>query len=521
MGVHEMLASAWADRRKRYLLTAAITLVALFAVVVTIVATVQSQGTATADSSAPVVDRIEGGTQGQVKAPSSGPTSEPPSTLSGEVATPSPAPHPSSNAAPSATSTTPKPTPPPNLVYTCSASDPTSVCYIPPTNSPLYCTLDKSFDPNLLYIAAPSAGNTNAGFAMEQPCASGDRCVYGCEPPYVASSNGWSNADCIPYISLCPPYSASTSQGGLYCDKGRLVLDSPNQPLCVPGLNTSFVTNYVPATMSTCQRVTPGNGAPMIGLEVSPGQTKQLAAFPQAYAKVPGYGVRVRNCNDVACGPVQCDASYVYNAATDTLDAYWVKYNAVFGSTAVGCVVGNGWSARDGMSKYTLYEYYPTTTGGQQTATCVGCPPASSFDATRCRKLRQPMPARFGSGVSPAQYVCIPVGAAVGLAGTLTVLSATSAEDDGHKNGWLTATVQIEIFVACVLAAVVVVAATRAHRIPGPVNSCAILEPQPVTELPMQWTPDRRGSMHASQATYVPRSSTTTFEPAAAVHEHD
>ncbi|ETV88506.1 hypothetical protein, variant [Aphanomyces astaci] len=410
MGVHEMLASAWADRRKRYLLTAAITLVALFAVVVTIVATVQSQGTATADSSAPVADRIEGGTQGQVKAPSSGPTSEPPSTLSGEVATPSPAPHPSSNAAPSATSTTPKPTPPPNLVYTCSASDPTSVCYIPPTNSPLYCTLDKSFDPNLLYIAAPSAGNTNAGFAMEQPCASGDRCVYGCEPPYVASSNGWSNADCIPYISLCPPYSASTSQGGLYCDKGRLVLDSPNQPLCVPGLNTSFVTNYVPATMSTCQRVTPGNGAPMIGLEVSPGQTKQLAAFPQwywrgvgathvvhlpgtrrlpacqrnadplslnaqgvdampfvlgggslpgsscaacsqhtlsfndhfdfqkAYAKVPGYGVRVRNCNDVACGPVQCDASYVYNAAIDTLDAYWVKYNAVFGSTAVGCV---------------------------------------------------------------------------------------------------------------------------------------------------------------------------------------
>ncbi|RHY28626.1 hypothetical protein DYB32_005822 [Aphanomyces invadans] len=468
MGAHEILAAAWADRRKRYVLTAGITLVALFAVVATIVATVRSQNSST-DSTvfAPTIDHAEGGTQGSVKAPSSGPTPEPPSTLSGEVSTSSPAPL-SPNAIHGGSSTTPTPTPPPNLVYTCSAMDPTSVCYIPPTNSPLYCSLDKAIDPNLVYIAAPSVGNTNAGFAMEQQCASGDRCTYGCEPPFVASSNGWNNADCIPYLSLCPPYSASTARGGLYCDKGRLILDSPSQPLCVPGLNTSFVTNNVPAIMSTCQRVTPGNGAPMIGLEAGPGQTKQLAVFPQAYSKVPGYGVRVRNCNDVTCGPVQCDATYVYNAASDTLDAYWVKYNTV---------VGQGWTSRDGTSKYTLYE--------------------------------------FGSGVSPAQYVCTPVGAAVGMAGTLTVLSATST-NDASKTGWLTATVQIEIFVACVLAVIVVVAVMRARRIPAASNTSAadtvILEPQPLTELPMQWTPDRRGSMHVNRTTYVARSS-TTFEP--------
>ncbi|ETW09285.1 hypothetical protein H310_01678 [Aphanomyces invadans] len=591
MGAHEILAAAWADRRKRYVLTAGITLVALFAVVATIVATVRSQNSST-DSTvfAPTIDHAEGGTQGSVKAPSSGPTPEPPSTLSGEVSTSSPAPL-SPNAIHGGSSTTPTPTPPPNLVYTCSAMDPTSVCYIPPTNSPLYCSLDKAIDPNLVYIAAPSVGNTNAGFAMEQQCASGDRCTYGCEPPFVASSNGWNNADCIPYLSLCPPYSASTARGGLYCDKGRLILDSPSQPLCVPGLNTSFVTNNVPAIMSTCQRVTPGNGAPMIGLEAGPGQTKQLAVFPQwywrgvsaqhvvhlpgtrriaacqrnadplsmnaqgidampfflgggslpgsacaacaqhslafnehfdfrkAYSKVPGYGVRVRNCNDVTCGPVQCDATYVYNAASDTLDAYWVKYNTVFGPTAAGCiadvVVGQGWTSRDGTSKYTLYEYYPTSASGQQAASCSGCSPAPTFDATRCSKIRQPLAAKFGSGVSPAQYVCTPVGAAVGMAGTLTVLSATST-NDASKTGWLTATVQIEIFVACVLAVIVVVAVMRARRIPAASNTSAadtvILEPQPLTELPMQWTPDRRGSMHVNRTTYVARSS-TTFEP--------
>ncbi|CAK4135536.1 unnamed protein product [Aphanomyces euteiches] len=565
----------WTDRRKRLLLAAFLTLLALFAVVATLIATVESHNDANVPPPGDATARENSVAGHEMIAPPISPTSAPPASLGGEVSS-----SPSSSSSggadkddKNATTRAPTTTAAPNIVTQCSAADPTSVCYLPPASSS-YCMLDKSMDPNVMYVANPSIANANGGFAMDQACASGSRCTYGCEPPFVPSSNGWSNADCIPYLALCPPYSPATATGGILCDNGRVIADDPTQHLCVPGLNTSFVTNYVPATLSTCLAVTPGSGSPMVGVEIAQNQTKQLTSYPQwfwrgvsaqmyvnlpgvrriaacqrnadplslnaqgldtmpfvvgggslpgsgcaacgqhtlafndgfdfrkAYSKVPGYGIRVRNCNDQSCGPVQCDATYVYNPTTLTLDAYWVKYNTVFDSTSVGCVAdvvtGYGWTPADGVSKFTLYEYYPTTASGQQTASCPGCSAPSAFDPGYCKKLRQAAPARFGSGVVPAQFICTAVGAAVGRAATLSTFSSNDGGNDAT-----TTTIYIEAGIASFLLLVVIGLVWRARKL-KPQTSSRVEEPTDS----MDMTPDRRQSMHP-KATYVPRSSTT------------
>ncbi|CAK4631601.1 unnamed protein product [Aphanomyces euteiches] len=281
----------WTDRRKRLLLAAFLTLLALFAVVATLIATVESHNDANVPPPGDATARENSVAGHEMSAPPISPTSAPPASLGGEVSS-----SPSSSSSggadkddKNATTRAPTTTAAPNIVTQCSAADPTSVCYLPPASSS-YCMLDKSMDPNVMYVANPSIANANGGFAMDQACASGSRCTYGCEPPFIPSSNGWSNADCIPYLALCPPYSPATATGGLLCDNGRVIADDPTQPLCVPGLNTSFVTNYVPATLSTCLAVTPGSGSPMVGVEIAQNQTKQLTSYPQVRPSGPWLG---------------------------------------------------------------------------------------------------------------------------------------------------------------------------------------------------------------------------------------
>jgi hypothetical protein len=151
---------------------------------------------------------------------------------------------------------------------------------VPPPGPPGSCRLDTKMDKNLLYLTCPYVSNANGGFAMDKSCLSGERCVYACEPPYVCTENGFSDTDCVPY---CDPYSASTYNGGLQCQDGVIKKQFPDKPLCAMGLNTSFIKNYVPDVISSCQTVYPGNEAPMIGIEVELGQSKQLTSFPQWY----------------------------------------------------------------------------------------------------------------------------------------------------------------------------------------------------------------------------------------------
>ncbi|KAF0714609.1 Aste57867_3784 [Aphanomyces stellatus] len=595
----DSIKTLWQDHRKRLFLMGALVAVALFAIVATIISTVSPS--ANKPSSLSHTDDSTNGTR-PMKAPtlptsSSGGNAPSPANmgiLGGEVAVPpsvAPMPPPSPGAPPP----TPAPTPPPNLVYVCTATDPTSVCYVPPrpaATTGAACALDTTMDPRLLYLACPAAANANAGFAMDAACASGSRCTYACEPPYVPTSNGWSNADCVPYSALCPPYSPATARGGLRCLNGQLTRDDPAQPLCVPGLNTSYVINYVPATLSTCQTVTPGNGAPMIGLEVGQGQAGQLTSLPQwywrgvrasfytnlpgvrrlaacqknadplslnakgvdtmpyvlgggglpssgcdacgqhtlafndafdvqkAYSKFPGYGIRVRNCNDATCGAVQCDATYTYDAASNTVAAVWVKYNTIFSPTSVGCVVdvvtGYGWSPSDGTSKFTLFEYYPTTVAGQQTPDCAGCSTPSTVDITSCRKIRQPTPASFGTGVSPAQYVCTPTGSAIAGAASLVVLAAAGDGTAADGGAAMSSATQVEIFIACVLAAAGVAVGVRVWRMRQTTTKQqhAMAEPPPCD---LELTPDLRGSMYSTtSAKYIPRGST-----AADLHDDD
>lgn len=418
--------------------------------------------------------------------------------------------------------------------------------------APGTCGLDRAMDPHLLYVTCPFAGNANAGFAMDKPCLAGETCVYACEPPYVCTENGFSDTDCVPYLGRCDPYSASTYSGGLWCNAdGSVARAFPNKPLCAPGLNISFVTSAVSGIISSCQTVYPGNEAPMIGLELRRGETKQLTSFLQwywhgthshfyvglarqhagrdtvcqwnydllslnsggvdampyvvgggalagracsecgqhnldfgenfdfrkAYSALPTYGVRVRNCNDVTCGDIQCDATYRFDAAAGVLESYWAVYNTIYGDDTVGCVAdvvrGDSWTgAACDTDKFTRFEFYPIDiTTGKQAADCATCSAPSMFDASRCKKLRASAPARFGTGANSALFVCTPTGGALALESKLVTLAAstTSKAEGGNETRTVTSSsvmaVQVvAVFALCAVGTLLVVFTVRLAR---------------------------------------------------------
>lgn len=448
------------------------------------------------------------------------------------------------------------------------------------------CALDTSMDSHLMHVKCPFAGNTNGGFAMDKPCIAGETCVYACEPPYVCTENGFSDTDCVPYLGRCDPYSASTYSGGLRCNAdGSVSRAFPDKPLCALGLNTSVITSSVQGVISACQTVYPGNEAPMIGIELRRGNTKQLTSFPQwywhgthshfyvsiAYAKAgrdtvcqwnydplslnsggvdampyvvgggalsghacsecgqhnlafgdnfdfrkaysgqPTYGVRVRNCNDITCGEIQCDATYRLNNVTGELESYWAVYNTIYGNDTVGCVAdavrGNSWSglARD-TDKFTQFEFYPIDLStGMQMANCSTCSASSMFDASRCLKLRDITPARFGTGVNPAVFVCTPTGGALGLASKLVTLAAsTSNAKDTSETTTVTTTsssivaVQVvAIFALCAVATLMVVAFVRLMR--QHVVGAALRDNDSCIETPKDELPDPLAPEHCRE----------------------
>ncbi|KDO32977.1 hypothetical protein SPRG_02668 [Saprolegnia parasitica CBS 223.65] len=600
---HSMLA----NKRKRLLLMALITLLAVCIVVAAIVGSVSSSSSAPATSTVaadtaggvaptytarPVASPTPAETTAITTTNDNSATDEEPAAGSASVGSGS-ASAGSGSAAVAATTSAPTttlaPTTAPPQPRVCSASDATTACYVPPAST-AYCRLDTGLDARLHYVNCPAASNANAGFAMDEACGSGMRCPYACALPFLPSSNGWSSSDCLPFTSLCPPSSPATARGGLFCANGTVVVDAPSQPLCVSGLNTSFVKSYVPQSIATCKVIAPGNGAPMVGVDTAPGHVSQLASHPQwfwrgepakyytllpgvassvgcqrnydrfslnaagidampytlgggslpgspcaecaqhtlsfgehfdstkPYSAFPGYGVRVRNCNDAGCGDVQCDATYALNAATGLLEAYWVKYNAVFGPTSVGCiattVVGYGWAPTDGTAKYTLYEYYPVTITGQQDVACTNCSLPSTFVPSACRGLRANTPPRFGTGYNPAVYICTPVGAAIALQNTISFLSVKPTLSDEQ----VSAIVIIEITAATVLGLIVVGLVARARylqlhgakspAVPNADHPCPTMGDD---DTPVLQTPDRRGSAVATQ--FHARASMTSNAP--------
>ena len=193
--------------------------------------------------------------------------------------------------------------------------------------------------------------------------------------------------------------------------------------------------------------------------------------FAKAYSSLPGFGVRVRNCNDVSCGDILCDATYTYDAASHQVARYWAVYNTVYGETTVGCVAdavrGNAWSglARD-TDKFTQFEFYPIdAASGQQSASCTNCSRPSGFDPSRCRLLRARKKAVFGTGVSPALYVCTPTGGAVSLEYKLSFV-ATASGDHGGDDAATTApnVVAVQVLALFALCAVVTVLGVATFR---------------------------------------------------------
>ncbi|EQC36922.1 hypothetical protein SDRG_05749 [Saprolegnia diclina VS20] len=587
--VHSMLA----NKRKRLLLMALITLLALCIVVAAIVGSV-SAGPSSAPSTI-AADTAGGDMTTYTARPVASPTPVETSTDDNSATA---VPREKSGAGSASagggsallpTPTTLAPTTAPPQPRVCSANDATTACYVPPASKE-YCRLDTGLDTRLQYVNCPAASNANAGFAMDEACGSGMRCPYACALPYLPSSNGWSSSDCLPFTSLCPPSSPATARGGLFCANGTVVVDAPSQPLCVSGLNTSFIKSYLPKPIATCKVIAPGNGAPMVGVDTAPGRISQLASHPQwfwrgqpakyytllpgvassvgcqrnydrfslnaagidtmpytlgagslpgspcaecaqhtlnfgehfdstkPYSGFPGYGVRVRNCNDAGCGDVQCDATYVLDAATGLLEAYWVKYNAVFGPTSVGCmattVVGYGWAPTDGTAKYTLYEYYPVTITGQQDPACTNCSLPSTFVPSACGRIRANTPPRFGTGYNPAVHICTPVGAAIGLQNTISFLSVKPTLSDEQ----VSAAVIIEIAAATILGLLVVGLVARARylqlhdaktpAVPDADHPCPTLGDD---DAPVLQTPDRRGSAVATQ--FHARASMTSSAP--------
>ncbi|OQR88057.1 hypothetical protein ACHHYP_07663 [Achlya hypogyna] len=482
--------------------------------------------------------------------------------------------------APSATPTTTAP-PQPRV---CSATDATTACYVPPASAE-YCRLDTSLDPHLQYVFVPAASNANAGFAMDRPCASGMRCPYACQAPYLPTTNGWSPQDCLPFTALCPPRSPVSARGGLSCRNGVADVDAPGAPLCVLGLNTTFVKSYVDKRLAMCQVMSTGDGSsPLVGLDLGAGQVAPLASHPQwfwrgqpakyyaglpgvpsgtacqrnydklslnaagtdalpyvvgagsipgspcaecaqhtlafndnfdvakSYAGFPGYGVRVRNCNDAGCGSVQCDATYVFDVTTGTFAAYWVKYNAVLSSNSAGCitstVVGYGWAPTDGTSKYTLFEYYPVTSAGQQDPACTDCSLPSVFNPASCGKIKHSAPPRFGTGASAAVYVCTPVGAAIAQQPSLALLSAAPATTMAELSRAAVAAICVGTVVGAIALGVGAQARCRRQSRAGVPEACHMAGATP-TEVAQ--TPDRRGSTALTR--YEARASTTGLPP--------
>ncbi|OQR91538.1 hypothetical protein THRCLA_08954 [Thraustotheca clavata] len=570
--VHSMLS----NRKKRLLLMGLITLLAFCVILAAVISTfTQSSGPSASN------DQQSKENAASIAEKYSTPTTPPSSNHSTPSASSNNSSDSSTNSSTfntaTAQPTTPQPTTPPPQPRVCSANDATTPCYVPPAST-AYCRLDTQLDAHLQYVFAPFASNTNAGFAMDRACASGERCAYACMSPYIPTSNGWSSKDCIPYTSLCPAYSSATARGGLQCVNGKTIADNPSQPLCVLGLNTSFVKSYLPKQVATCQVV--NHGTAMTGFDLAPNQASQLASPPQwywrgrgakyytglpgvgntvacqrnfdrlslnaagidtmpytlgggslfgsqcaecgqhtlafgenydskkKYSSFPGYGIRVRNCNDFGCGDVQCDATYAFNPVTGEVEAYWVKYNTVFSSTSVGCVVdtvlGYGWGPNNGFAKYTLYEYYPVTINGQQSSTCSTCSSPSTFVPSTCGKIRSRTPPRFGTGSNPAMYVCTPVGAAVGLQSTIKILSSSNP-----SSSELSATVIAEIVVASVLCLIVIGIGAKAKSLQamGPQVPNPITAPQSSPTNDISFTPERRSSLAATR--FEGRASTT------------
>jgi hypothetical protein len=199
--------------------------------------------------------------------------------------------------------------------------------------------------------------------------------------------------------------------------------------------------------------------------------------FSKAYSAPPTFGVRVRNCNDITCGDIQCDATYRFDAATSVLEGYWAVYNTVYGNNTVGCVAdavrGDSWTgtARD-TDKFTRFEFYPIDIAtGKQAANCTTCSAPSMFDASQCKKLRAAAPARFGTGTNPALFVCTPTGGALALESKLVSLAAsTTSKDEGSNDlGTVTSSsivaVQVvAVFALCAVATLLVVFVVRLAR---------------------------------------------------------
>lgn len=200
--------------------------------------------------------------------------------------------------------------------------------------------------------------------------------------------------------------------------------------------------------------------------------------FSKSYSALPTFGVRVRNCNDITCGDIQCDATYRFDAATGKLEGYWAVYNTVYGNDTVGCVAdavrGDSWTgtARD-TDKFTRFEFYPIDIAtGKQAANCTTCSAPSMFDASRCKKLRAAAPARFGTGANPALFVCTPTGGALALESRLVSLAAssTTSKAEGSNDvktvtsSSIVAVQVVAVFALCAVATLLVVFVVRLAR---------------------------------------------------------
>ena len=181
--------------------------------------------------------------------------------------------------------------------------------------------------------------------------------------------------------------------------------------------------------------------------------------------QLPGFGVRVRNCNDYECGHVMCDATYTYDPSEGVLKAYWAKFNTIYGPDNVGCVThavqGNAWKPAHGVHKYTRFEYYPIDTNGRDTSVPLT---AGAFDASKCRLIKRGKPAVHGTGANPAKYVCTPTGAAEHLQNTLQFVefsahvdSTTTATTAGGAGTAVAAVVASICLLSLTVAALVIV----------------------------------------------------------------